>query len=393
MFLQRCVDVYLACGRRIWWRGPASFRLSRLGQSYGRHLHSMVCRYAARNQNHSTFFLRNRPELELMRRLVDRKPIGSSLRIAVLACSKGAEVYSILWIIRRARPDLDVTLHAMDISREIVEFAREGVYSLRNDCHSRPVNPEYQTPEERLAWTTCRDQGPLENVSVFERMSKEEFESMCDPEVDRAGIKPWLRTGITWQVGDAASPELVDELGPQDIVVANRFLCHMDTGTAERCLRNLAHLVKPGGYLFVSGVDLDVRTRVARTMQWEPVAEMLRDVHEGDPSLTSGWPMGWWGLEPFRKDHPECLLRYASVFQIGKAPASQPAAHGKPRIPSPDPTPPTDPFRSRERGHATPAGLSARVAKPLKHEVHALAPDPANRAREAPQEAPSGSQS
>ena len=47
-------------------------------------------------------------------------------------------------------------------------------------------------------------------------------------------------------------------------MVANRFLCHMQPAEAETCLRRLAGLVNPGGYLFVSGVDLEVRTKVAR---------------------------------------------------------------------------------------------------------------------------------
>jgi 2-polyprenyl-3-methyl-5-hydroxy-6-metoxy-1,4-benzoquinol methylase len=79
--------------------------------------------------------------------------------------------------------------------------------------------------------------------------------------------------------------------------VANRFLCHMEPAAAERCLRNIARLVKPGGYLFVSGVDLDVRTRVARGMGWKPVMDLIREIHEGDPSSRDGWPVDYTGLE------------------------------------------------------------------------------------------------
>ena len=45
---------------------------------------------------------------------------------------------------------------------------------------------------------------------------------------DQARVKPWLREGITWQLGDASSPELLHLLEPQDIVVASNFLCHME---------------------------------------------------------------------------------------------------------------------------------------------------------------------
>lgn len=52
--------------------------------------------------------------------------------IAVLGCSKGAEVYSIAWMLKTARPELTINIRAIDISQEIVEFARQSVYSLQD---------------------------------------------------------------------------------------------------------------------------------------------------------------------------------------------------------------------------------------------------------------------
>ncbi len=141
---------------------------------------------------------------------------------------------------------------------------------------------------------------------------------MCEVEDDLARVRPWLKEGIIWLCGDAADPELIGVLGYQDVVVANRFLCHMKPIAAERCLRNIARLVKPGGYLFVSGIDLDVRTKVARAMGWKPVTDLMREVHEGDPTLREGWPLAYYGLEPFRDNRPDWKIRYASVFQIGE---------------------------------------------------------------------------
>ena len=126
--IRRCLRLYLRQGGRIWHRLPASLRNLSVGKAYGRHLHSLVCRYSKRSQNHSTFFMRNRPEMELMCRLVGQKAQGASVAMSVLACSKGAEVYSILWSIRRSRPDLKITLQAVDISQEIVDFAKGGAY-------------------------------------------------------------------------------------------------------------------------------------------------------------------------------------------------------------------------------------------------------------------------
>jgi chemotaxis methyl-accepting protein methylase len=276
----------------------------------------MVQRFADRRQSFGTFFLRNRPELQLMCRLLDQKGLGSEANVAVLACSKGAEVYSIVWAIRSARPDLRVRLHSLDISEEILNFAAGGVYSLAEADPPKQDNSEGRVASEGVNWNTSRDQV----APIFERMTAAEVNSMFDVQGNEANVKPWLKEGIHWLRGDACDPQLVSTLGLQDIVVANRFLCHMEPAAAEKCLRNIAHLVKPGGYLFVSGIDLDVRAKVAQAMGWKPVTGLIREIHDGDLSIRRGWPLEYWGLEPFDDRRPGWQIRYASAFQIGDAP-------------------------------------------------------------------------
>ena len=280
----------LGMNKRIWERLPSGVRNLYLVRSYGAWLHTLVCLCARRQQFFGTFFLRNRPALELMRRLADQKPRGSTLRIAVLGCSIGAEVYSILWSIRSARPDLKVLLDAMDISKEILSFAEKGIYA--------------------------PDTSQMVNASIFERLTETEKAEMFNWEGDQAKVKSWLREGITWQPGDAADPELINILGPHDMVVASNFLCHMAPADAERCLGNIAQLVSPGGYLFVSGVDLDVRTKVAVDLGWEPVPELMAEIHDGDPSVRADWPWEWWGLEPLNRRKRDWQTRYAAAFRI-----------------------------------------------------------------------------
>lgn len=93
-------------------------------------------------------------------------------------------------------------------------------------------------------------------------------------------------------------------IGRQDLVVASNFLCHMEPAEAENCLRNMARIVKPGGHLFVAGVDFDVRAKVARDLGWQPVLELIEEIQEGDPSVRRDWPCAWWGLEPLNKKEP-----------------------------------------------------------------------------------------
>jgi SAM-dependent methyltransferase len=318
MTFRQAVRVYLYQSGHIWNRLPESWRLLPPGRAYGRHLHVLARRYGDRRQNHSTFFLRNRAELELLRSLLAQKPRGSRLDIAVIACSKGAEVYSFMWAIRSARPDLKVRLHAVDIAQEIVDFAAKGVYSLDSVAGTKPSPDDMPTGD--MTW---KDQ-PVSS-SVFERMTKEEIDAMFEVDGDQAKVRPSLKEGITWLQGDASDPRLITDLGPQDIVVGNRFLCHMDPPFAEECLRNFSRLVKPGGYLFVYGVDLDVRGRVAKDIGWRPITDMMKEVYDGDVSLRSAWPFEYFGLEPFCDDRPDWKLRCASVFQIGEALDAQPA--------------------------------------------------------------------
>jgi chemotaxis methyl-accepting protein methylase len=252
-------------------------------------VHTFVCLVATRQQYFDTFFLRNRPALELMRRLAQQKPLGSTLKIAVLACSIGAEVYSILWTIRSTRPDLKVVLCAVDVSEKILNFAEKGIYD--------PNTPE------------------LVGAPILERLTAQDKRELFDWAGDVAIVKSWLREGIAWRLGDVADPELIRDLGPQEMVVANNFLCHMARADAEKCLRNIAQLVSPGGYLFVSGVDLDVRTKVALDLGWEPLAELMAEIHDGDPSLRADWPWKWWGLEPLNRRRHDWHTRYAAAFR------------------------------------------------------------------------------
>jgi SAM-dependent methyltransferase len=226
----------------------------------------------------------------LIKRLIARRPEAGPLRVAVLGCSTGVEAYSIAWSIRSARPDLKLDMHAVDISKRAVEFAKCGRYSL--------VAPQHT------------------NTNIFERMNEAEMAELFDRDGDTVTVKPWIKEVIDWRVGDVTQPETIEALGPHDIVTANNFLCHMPPLMAERCLRDIGNLVRPYGYLVVSGVDLDVRTKVAADLGWRPVQELLEEIHEGDPGMKMFWPWNYVGLEPLNKKRRDWKRRYAAVFQV-----------------------------------------------------------------------------
>lgn len=282
--------LFLRINRAIWNRLPGGLRNSRPGRWYGSTLHARVRRSADRRQYFGTSFLRNRAQLEQIRRLAAARPQGASFDLAVLGCSIGAEVYSVLWTIRSVRPDLEVRTVAVDVSPEVLAVAERAVYS--------------------------SEASALVGWSIFERLSAAEREQIFDWNGNEGTVKPWIREGIRFRLGDAADPEMVRTLGPQDMVLASNFLCHMEPIAAQSCLRNIARLVKPGGHLLAVGVDLDVREKLARELGWQPVPDLIREIHEGDPDVRRDWPCEWWGLEPLDDRRRDWQLRYGALFRL-----------------------------------------------------------------------------
>jgi chemotaxis methyl-accepting protein methylase len=285
------MGAYLRLNEWVWRRLPRSLAALRPVDRYGRALHSLIRRHAVREMFLGTFFFRSRAELELIRRLTEPTAARRPVKIAVLGCSNGAEVYSIRWTLRSLLPGHQLVLRAVDISQSALECARQGTYS--------------------------RGFSDLVLQPVCKLMTPEEMRDMFDDDGEALQIKRSIREGIEWHLGDAADPRLHEVLGPQDLVVANNFLCHMPPADAEQCLRRIAPLVAPGGHLFVSGVDLDVRTKVAGELGWKPVPDLLEAIHDGDRSLREDWPYKYWGLEPLDKRRPDWPIRYASAFQVG----------------------------------------------------------------------------
>jgi chemotaxis methyl-accepting protein methylase/mannose-6-phosphate isomerase-like protein (cupin superfamily) len=289
IFGKRVINSYLRLNGRVWKRLPPWVAALSPVRSYFDVVHGLAQKHGARAQAPSTYFLRNRPQLELIRRLVERRSGTAPLRVAALGCSTGVETYSIAWTIRSARPDLKLVLRAADISRRAVEFGQRGKYSL--------VDPQ------------------LTDSNVFERMTETEMTDLFDRDGEVVTVKSWIKEGIEWGVDDVTKPETIARLGPQDIVIASNFLCHMPPPMAEECLRNIARLARPGGYLFVSGIDLDVRTKVADDLGWRPVQELLEEMHDGDPVMKTYWPWHYAGLEPLNRKRGDWQRRYAAAFQ------------------------------------------------------------------------------
>ena len=277
-------SLFIHLNELIWKRLPPVMLRSRIVRRYGHFLHRCVMIRGWRHMNQGTYLIRNRPELELIHDLARSRPKGSSFRITVLGCSAGMEVYAIKWYLRNLTPLLDIQLLGLEPHQAALDTARKGEY-----------------PLAKYDWMLSR-------LTDAERT---EFFEIRD---DAAHIHPHLKQGIRWLEGDACDPSLENLLGKQDLVIANRFLCHMEQEQASACLRNITQLVAPDGHLFVSGVDLPVRQSVMQESGFVPVTDRLTEIHDGDPSLRAGWPFQTWGLEPLDRERTDWVSRYAMVY-------------------------------------------------------------------------------
>jgi hypothetical protein len=269
--------------RKLWLKLPSGIHSLPPVRAFGKFVFKRTYARQARRQSEYTRFLRNLPLLEVLRHLILQKPQASSLRLAVIGCSTGAELYSALWIIRSARPDLDVAAVGVDISSSVVEKARAGIYAY-SDRELKYIS------EETIDCLFVRDGNSVK-------------------------VKEWIRAGVSWRVEDARNPQLLQALGSQDVVMANNFLIHLSDLEAEACLLNIIRLIKPGGHIFTYGINLDVKTRVVRTYGLIPIRFKIEEIHNADRSIYS-WPLDYWGLEPLDKGRLDWDVRYATVFKV-----------------------------------------------------------------------------
>jgi SAM-dependent methyltransferase len=284
-------------GKSVWDRLPVNLRERRPLVVAGSWIHKLALTLSGRSQSESTWFLRNEPLLLTLRDLVsDNFEYSEVVRLCVVGCSTGAEMHSVLWTLRSARPDLRILPIGIDISESAIAKARTRTFTLEG---AELAGGFLQSRRERI-------------------LSEESMAELFDKKGDNLTVKDWIAKGVQWEIGDARDPALVQKLGRQDVVIANNFLVHMKKPEATACLHNILQLVKPGGFFVCRGVDLDIRERAARQFRLSPIQLRIEEIHGAAPDLDARryWPWKYYGLEPLDKRRKNWVQRYASVFQV-----------------------------------------------------------------------------
>ncbi|MBF6024864.1 CheR family methyltransferase [Lysobacter niastensis] len=289
--------------RPVWETSPPERLASTAYRWFGTFIYRHYVRYQDRVQSHYTRFLRNQPQLNQLVSLVKEASPLTPISVASIGCSSGAELYSLLWALRSSIPSLIVTGVGVDISPEAIASAQAALY--------RASAPAVKMPHDE---------------SELADLSEDVIPRLFAPRGDEFIVHDWIRAGCKWVVGDICDSSAVANLGTHDVVLANNFLGPMDDAQAAACLTGIVGLVKPGGYLVVDGVDLNVKCKVIRRLNLKPITHDLDAIYSAGPH-KGGWPWIRWGLEPINRSRRDWQIRYSTIFKVVPPGAGKQAIH------------------------------------------------------------------
>lgn len=284
--------------RFFWVRMPKKFTDLEFLRPLGHFFYNRFTYFQSRDQTHSTWFLRNVPQANVLANLIQHDfETGSSVRMASIGCSTGAELYSLLYIVKSHCPNLKFISQGVDICPGVVEIARKAIYNMNE--HSATKVSTYSV-------------GPREVASLTSQSRAALFENEKDNDVQ---VKEWIRSDTTWHSLSADDPALLGLIGTQDIVLAKNFLGPMDDNLAVNCLLNIIQLVRPGGYLVVDGIDLNLKARILPQLNVTPITDQLKEIYYEDIT-KEGWPWVRWAHEPMDLRRADWKYRYCSIFRV-----------------------------------------------------------------------------
>jgi chemotaxis protein methyltransferase CheR len=206
------------------------------------------------------------------------------LEIVIFACSTGEEAYTLAHLLRKQLAGGRFRIRAFDIVEESIRTACEGAY----------------TKEQVYA-------GPF--------ISEELVSSLFERSGERYLIRPEVRKSVSFDLGDMTDGSFVDTLGRCDFVFAQNVIFHLPPAKAPTAFENVYKLLRPGGTLFINGVDTAMRIKLTKKFKLEPVRYLLEEIH-ADARVDRGatWANQYWGREPFSKRSRDWPRKFGTIF-------------------------------------------------------------------------------
>jgi len=255
-------------------------------RSIGRSIHSRRLAQEPRGQSTATRFFRNLRQLDALqgplRALVDETV---PIRVLVAGCSYGCEAYSLAAYLAVEFPSLDWRIDAFDISQEAVAVAQRAEFGSKYGLGD-PQQGEARRYAQRL----------------------------LEPGGSTWKIVSDIRQRVHVTHGDLLANSFATTTG-YDMVFAQNFLLHMDDGTATAAFARVVDATRPGGAIFVAGMNLDSKVALVRKHELTPVNWEIEAIHDSDQMRRSAWPWGYWTLEPIDASQPDFILRYGTIFR------------------------------------------------------------------------------
>lgn len=211
---------------------------------------------------------------------------GERLEILLLACSSGAEVYTIASWLMQQLPGLNFHIHASDLHDELVDYARAGKYKPDEVLHSEYINQPFID-------------------ATFEQVSGGDY-------VVRSEIR--ARTSFR-QANLLDGDGLRKHFSKAPLVIAQNVLFHLSPSQATTALENLVTLMMPRAVLLLEGMDLGLRSELTARHSLRPLPTDARQIYaETRVHTPRDWWNYYWGTEPYNPFHPDRERRYTTIF-------------------------------------------------------------------------------
>lgn len=251
----------------------------------GNLIHKEKLQNQARGQSLATSFYRSLHQIRSFEGPLRYLVQGPKIHVLVTGCSLGCEVYTLAGYLNIMFPKLAWHITAIDISYEAVTATRVAHYSNKHGLGS-PKNDIVRSIES----------------NIFERSG------------EKWVVKDKIRDCITVQQIDVLSPQFINSFSEYDVVFGQNYLIHMADSMASQAFTSLVNVLRPEGALFVTGMDLDLRTLLSKQYCLNPIDFDLRAIHEEDHIKRGWWPWQYWSLEPFSDRRFDYLSRYATIY-------------------------------------------------------------------------------
>ena len=263
---------------------------------YAQLVHRRVLRSSQRSQSHIyTTLYRSPGQLEALTLhvipFISRGTPPHSLSINILACSTGAEAYTVASELIAKFPGLDFKVHGSDLHEETIARARAARYT------SAEVFLNENIPDEFVV-------------------------RMFDPTGEDFIVKPAICEKVSFTRADLLDPDLAQRFEPADIVFIQNVFFHLEPADAITAFENVLGLLKNRSALFIDGMELDMKERLTARAGLIPLAYKCREIYS---SARRHVPARWWnyyyGTEPYMVFRRGRLRRYSTIFLSGSCEA------------------------------------------------------------------------